>query len=86
MKALAEELKTDEGTMSYADRMAQELAELFEAEEDRAAKEIERRQVRNRGLVLWRMVVDSTRTCPWDELTHLTHPMASGQALMYCLG
>lgn len=58
MKALAEELKADEGSMSYADRMAQELAELFKAEEDRAAKEIERRQVRNRGLVLWWMVVD----------------------------
>ena len=32
--------------MSYADKMAQELGELFEAEEERAAKEIERRRVR----------------------------------------
>lgn len=46
MRALAEELKTDEGTVSYADRMAQELADLLKAEEDKAAQEIERRQVR----------------------------------------
>jgi len=51
LKALAEELKTDEGTMSYADRMAQELAELLQAEEDRAAKEIERRQVRFKAIM-----------------------------------
>lgn len=48
MRELAEELKTDDDAESYADRMAQELAELFQAEEDRAAKEIERRQVRGR--------------------------------------
>lgn len=45
MRELAEELKTDNDAVSYADRMAQELADLFQAEEDRAAKEIERRQV-----------------------------------------
>lgn len=45
MRELAEELKTDEGAVSYADRMALELAELLQAEEDKAAAEIERRQV-----------------------------------------
>lgn len=45
LRALAHELKTEEGTASYADTMAQELAEVFKAEEDRAAKEIEARQV-----------------------------------------
>ncbi|CAM9579640.1 unnamed protein product [Ectocarpus sp. 4 AP-2014] len=44
LRELAEELKTDEGAVSYADRMAQELAELLQAEEDKAAAEIERRQ------------------------------------------
>lgn len=46
LRALAKELKTDEGAVSYADKMAQELAELLTAEEDKAVQEIERRQVR----------------------------------------
>lgn len=44
LRALADELKTEQGTASYADTMAQELAELFQAEEEKAAKEIEERQ------------------------------------------
>ncbi|CAM9319962.1 unnamed protein product [Hapterophycus canaliculatus] len=44
LRELAEELKTDEGAASYADRMSDELAELLQAEEDKAAEEIERRQ------------------------------------------
>lgn len=52
MRELAKELKTDDDAVPYADRMAQELADLFQAEEDRAAKEIERRQVRGGRHVL----------------------------------
>lgn len=44
LRALADELKTEQGSTSYADTMASELAELFQAEEEKAAKEIEERE------------------------------------------
>lgn len=44
LRALADELKNEQGTSSYADTMAQELAELFQAEEEKAAREIEMRE------------------------------------------
>lgn len=44
LKALAEELKAEQSVSSYADTMAEELAQMFKAEEEKAAKEINKRQ------------------------------------------
>ena len=43
LKALADELKTEQDKSSYADRMADELAQIFKEEEEKAVKEIEKR-------------------------------------------